>query len=66
MKTKDKRVLRAIGLGHRRFRGFATLEYCLVCLLVVMVLFVSPATPEALVDAFKAFFRSLTFYISLP
>jgi hypothetical protein len=47
-------------------RGFATIEYCIVCALVVMVLFASPGTPAMLVDAFKAFYRALTFYISLP
>lgn len=47
-------------------RGFATVEYCIVCALVVMVLFAAPNTPQMLVDAVKAFYRTLTFFVSLP
>lgn len=50
----------------RRQSGFATMEYCIVCALVVMVLFANPNLPQLLVDAVKAFYRSLTFFISLP
>lgn len=46
--------------------GFATVEYCIVCALVVMVLFAAPNTPQMLVDAVKAFYRTLTFFVSLP
>ena len=49
-----------------RERGFAMMEYCIVCSLLVMVLFANPNTPQQLVDAVKAFYRSLTFFISLP
>lgn len=49
-----------------RQRGFAMMEYCILCALVVMVLFVNPNTPQLLVDAVKSFYRSLTFFISLP
>ncbi|WP_156920049.1 hypothetical protein [Comamonas composti] len=52
--------------SRARLRGFAMVEYCVVCALVVLVLFSSPNTPQMLVDAFKAFYRALTFYISLP
>lgn len=41
-------------------------EYCVVCALVMLVLFANPNTPALLVDAFKAFYRALTFHISLP
>ena len=34
--------------------------------LVVIVLFSNPNTPQQLVEAVKAFYRSLTFFISLP
>lgn len=56
---------------HRRFarvrqRGFAMMEYCIVCALVVMVLFANPNTPQELVGAVRSFYRSLTFFISLP
>ncbi|MDR2851844.1 MAG: hypothetical protein LBV61_02105 [Burkholderiaceae bacterium] len=47
-------------------RGFATIEYCVVCALVVMVLFANPNSPKLLADAVKAFYRSLTYFISLP
>lgn len=47
-------------------RGFAMMEYCIVCALVAMVLFARPNTPQLLVDAAKAFYRSLTFFLSLP
>ena len=56
--------LQNIPSSHQR--GFAMMEYCIVCALVVMVLFVNPNTPQLLVDAVKAFYRSLTFFISLP
>ena len=46
--------------------GFAMMEYCIVCALVVIVLFSSSNTPQQLVEAVKAFYRSLTFFISLP
>jgi Flp pilus assembly pilin Flp len=49
-----------------RQRGFAMMEYCIVCGLVVMVLFANPNTPEQMVGAVRAFYRSLTFFISLP
>jgi len=51
---------------RRRARGFAAMEYCIVCALVVMVLFVAPNSPQKLVDAVKAYYRTLTFFISLP
>lgn len=49
-----------------RAGGFAMAEYCIVCALVALVLFASPNTPQMLVDAFKAFYRALTFHVSLP
>ena len=49
-----------------RQAGFAMMEYCIVCALVVIVLFASPNTPQQLVEAVKAFYRSLTFFVSLP
>ncbi|WP_234640208.1 hypothetical protein [Delftia tsuruhatensis] len=52
--------------ARTRTTGFAMVEYCVVCVLVVLVLFSSPNTPQMLVEAFKAFYRALTFYISLP
>lgn len=47
-------------------QGFAMMEYCIVCALLVMVLFYNPNTPQMLVNAVKSFYRSLTFFISLP
>lgn len=46
--------------------GFATMEYCIICGLLAMVLFANPNSAIELVDAIKAFYRTLTFYISLP
>jgi Flp pilus assembly pilin Flp len=46
--------------------GFATMEYCIVCVLVAMVLFANPNIAQKLVEAVKAFYRALTFFISLP
>lgn len=51
---------------HAYCRGFASLEYCIVCALVVLVLFSNPGTPQMLSQAFQSFYRALTFYISLP
>lgn len=59
-------MTRPVANHPSRQRGFAMMEYCIVCALVVMVLFVSPNTPQLLVDAVKAFYHSLTFFISLP
>lgn len=46
--------------------GFATIEYCVLCGLVAIVLFANPNSAIELVEAIKAFYRTLTFYISLP
>lgn len=46
--------------------GFATIEYCVVCGLVAIVLFANPNSAIELVEAIKAFYRTLTFFISLP
>jgi hypothetical protein len=42
------------------------MEYCIVCVLVAMVLFTNPNIAQRLVEAVKAFYRALTFFISLP
>ncbi|WP_162846634.1 hypothetical protein [Corticibacter populi] len=49
----------------QRSRGVATVEYCIVCVLVMVGLFASGA-PTELADAFKALFHALTFSVSLP
>jgi hypothetical protein len=46
--------------------GFATMEYCIVCASVALALFANPNIVQALVEAVKAFYRMLTFFISLP
>ncbi len=49
-----------------RMKGLAMMEYCLICALVALVLFSNPNTPKLLADAVRAFYRSFTFFISLP
>jgi Flp pilus assembly pilin Flp len=46
--------------------GFTTVEYGIILSLVVMTLFLSPNTVHELVAAIKAFYKSFTFFISLP
>lgn len=56
-------------LRHKKasvVNGFATIEYCVLCGLVAIVLFANPNSAIELVEAIKAFYRSLTFFISLP
>jgi hypothetical protein len=52
--------------SRARMQGFATMEYCIICALVVLVVFAAPNSPQLLSDAVRAFYRSLTFFISLP
>jgi Flp pilus assembly pilin Flp len=56
-------------LRHKKViaaNGFATIEYCVLCGLVAIVLFANPNSAIELVEAIKAFYRALTFFISLP
>jgi Flp pilus assembly pilin Flp len=52
--------------GRKMQGGFASTEYAIIAGATMLALFAAPNLPSALVDAIKAFYKALTFYISLP
>lgn len=51
----------------RRQRGQSMTEYAVVCVAVMAGLFAgNPSVAQQLAAAVKAFYRALSFYISLP
>lgn len=56
-----------INTNKSKIKGFSSIEYLVITSLLVTVLFVGdPNLASLLVDAFKKFYSSLTYIISLP